>query len=143
MSKKPDLDSAGNIKLFVDSFYEKVLADDLLAHIFTDVAEIDVNVHIPIIRSYWEKLLLNDDTYTRHTMNIHRNAHAKFPFSEPEFDRWLSLFKQTANDSYQGPNTDRAVQVASSIAHNMNLTLNKREGEYGKPWAAGVGSLKK
>jgi hemoglobin len=130
---KPDLDSPEQIKAFIESFYDKVLADNLLAHIFTDVAGIDINVHIPIIRSYWEKLLLGDKQYQRHTMNIHRDLHSKFPFTEPEFDRWLSLFKQTASEEFSGPNTDRAVTVASSIAHNMNLTLNKREGEYGRP----------
>lgn len=123
---KPDLDSRENIKTFIEQFYEKVLADELLAHIFTDVAGIDVNVHIPIICSYWEKLLLGDDVYKRHTMNIHRDLHAKFPLSKVEFDRWLSLFVATAHEHYEGEKMARAIQVATSIAANMDISLNKK-----------------
>lgn len=124
---KPDLDSRENIKTFIELFYDKVLADELLAHIFTDVAGIDVNVHIPIIRSYWEKLLLGEDVYKRHTMNIHRDLHAKFPLTKVEFDRWLSLFIATAREHYAGEKTERAIQVATSIAANMDISLNKKQ----------------
>jgi hemoglobin len=123
---KPDLDSKENIKIFIEQFYDLVLVDPLLAHIFTDVAGIDVNVHIPIIRTYWEKLLLGEDEYKRHTMNIHRNVHAKFPFTRVEFDRWLLLFKQVAKTHFSGVKTDRAIQIASSIAMNMDVSLNKK-----------------
>ena len=123
---KPDLDSKENIKTFIELFYEKVLADELLAHIFTDVAKIDINVHIPIIRSYWEKLLLGVDVYKRHTMNIHRDIHAKFPLTKVEFDRWLSLFIVTAREHFAGEKTERAIQIASSIASNMDISLNKK-----------------
>lgn len=127
----PDLDSRENIKTFIERFYRKVLADELLAHIFTDVAGIDVNVHIPIIRTYWEKLLLGDNSYKRHTMNIHRDIHARFPFSKLEFDRWLDLFIQTARAHYAGEKTERAIQVATSIASNMDISLNHKNSRNG------------
>ena len=124
---KPDLDSKENIKTFIELFYEKVLKDEMLAHIFTDVAKIDVNVHIPTIRKYWEKLLLGEDEYKRHTMNIHRDVHAKFPLTRTEFDQWLKLFVETAKANFEGPKTDRAIKVASAIAYNMDVSLNKLE----------------
>ena len=122
---KPDLDSKENIRAFIDLFYEKVLVDDLIAHIFTDIAGIDVSEHIPIICSYWEKLLLGETEYKRHTMNIHRDVHSRFPFTTEEFDRWLMLFKLTASESFAGEKTDRALQIATSIASNMDISLNK------------------
>lgn len=124
---KLDLDSPQNIKDFIERFYEKVLKDELLAPIFLDVAQIDVNVHIPIIRSYWEKLLIGGTEYKRHTMNIHRVVHAKYPFGKVEFERWLKLFTETARAHFSGPKTERAVEIATSIAHNMDVSLNKRE----------------
>ena len=57
-------------------------------------------------------------------MNIHRDVHAKFPFTTEEFDRWLTLFRQTAEESFAGAKTDRAVQIATSIASNMDTSLN-------------------
>jgi len=121
-----DLDSPAHIRLFIDSFYEKVLTDALLAPIFTDVAKIDIAVHIPTICSYWEKLLLGDKTYQRHTMNIHRAVDQQFPFSDAAFERWLALFTQTATaEFFAGPMTDRALVVATTIAKNMQVALQK------------------
>ena len=123
---KPDLDSKENIRQFIELFYEKVLSDELLAPIFLDVAEIDINVHMPIICSYWEKLLLGSRDYQRHTMNIHREVHKKYPFGEAEFKRWLSYFKATAREHFAGPKTERAIEIATSIAFNMDVQLNKK-----------------
>ena len=123
---KPDLDSREHIECFVDRFYANVLADKQLAPIFLDVAAIDLAVHLPHIKNYWCKLLLGDKAYGRHTMNIHRNVHAKFPFTRIEFDRWLHLFKQVAENNFSGVKTDRAIQIASSIAMNMDVSLNKK-----------------
>ncbi|MCK5881203.1 MAG: group III truncated hemoglobin [Sinobacterium sp.] len=120
-----DLDSKENIKDFVDSFYDKVLADEQLAPIFHEVAGIDVEQHLPRICSYWEKLLLGDKAYQRHTMNIHREIDAKQRFTPSDFDRWLQLFTQTAQQEFKGEKADRAVVVATTIAKNMAVALNK------------------
>ncbi|HEY9034425.1 MAG TPA: group III truncated hemoglobin [Pseudomonadales bacterium] len=121
---KPDLDSSEHIREFVQRFYDKVLADALLAPIFLEVAQIDLSVHLPIIASYWEKLLLGDTRYQRHTMNIHRELHKKRALGKAEFERWLSLFIATADEFYAGPKTERAKQLARSIAYNMDVLLN-------------------
>lgn len=120
-----DLDSAEHIRLFIESFYDKVLADKVLAHIFNDVAGIDVKVHIPIIIQYWQKLLLGDKSYQRHTMNIHREVHRKFPFTQSEFDHWLDLFTLTAKNEFSGPYTNKAIKIATTIAANMHESLYK------------------
>lgn len=120
-----DLDSEENIRLFIESFYDKVLADALLAPIFTDVAVIDVKVHIPIIIQYWQKLLLGEKGYDRHTMNIHRDVHRKSPFTDEAFDRWLTLFTETAQQEFSGPYTLKAIKIATSIAGNMQDSFQK------------------
>lgn len=130
---KPDLDNPDNIKIFVEDFYEKVLADDILAHIFIEVAKINIEEHFLKIRSYWEKMLLKDPTYKRHMMNIHRETYAKFPFSTAEFERWVQLFVATVEAGYQGPMADRAIKLANTIAFNMDTVLNKRSQHTRKP----------
>ena len=119
-----DLDSPENIRLFVDSFYAKVLNDETLEPFFTEVAGIDLKVHIPTICSYWEKLLLGDKSYQRHTMNIHRVVDNKQRFTAQNFQSWLSHFKCTARE-FSGSKTDRAVTVASSIAANMQEAFER------------------
>ena len=116
---KPDLDSKQHIKEFVDAFYSRLLADKQLAPIFLDVAAIDLSKHLPLICSYWEKLLLGGRDYNRHTMNIHRAVHAKRSLTEQDFDRWLALFTTTMDELFTGEHAERAKRVASQIAFNM------------------------
>jgi hemoglobin len=119
MQTLPDLDSRPQIEAFVDRFYQRLLADPVLAPIFLDVAVIDLEVHLPHIKDYWCKLLLGEAAYRRHTMNIHRQLHGKRPLEPGDFERWLRLFQDTIDSGWAGKQAERAKQVAASIASNM------------------------
>lgn len=120
---KPDLDSREHIEQFVDRFYARMLEDEVLAPIFVDVAGIDLDVHLPHIKNYWCKLLLGEQGYKRHTMNIHRALHGKRPLRAEDFARWLHFFQTTVDMYYAGERAERAKQVAASIADNMQKSL--------------------
>ena len=122
-AQKPDLDCRENIERFVDLFYQRMLADEQLAPIFVDVAEIDLAVHLPHIKDYWCKLLLGEKGYQRHTMNIHRQLHGKRPLQKEDFQRWLAFFVATVDQDFAGERAERAKQVATSIAANMEKSL--------------------
>jgi hemoglobin len=120
---RPDLDCRENIERFVDKFYQSMLADEQLAPIFVDVAEIDLSVHLPHIKNYWCKLLLGEKKYQRHTMDIHRQLHGKRALQKEDFQRWLALFVATVDTYFAGERAERAKQVAASIAANMEKSL--------------------
>lgn len=124
LNSKPDLDSRENIAFFVDSFYQRLLADEQLSPIFVDVAEIDLAVHLPHIKDYWCKLLLGDKQYQRHTMDIHRQLHAKRSLQADDFERWLAFFKETVDEYFVGERAQRAKLVAAAIATNMERALS-------------------
>ncbi len=127
---KPDLDSKENIENFIDAFYNKVLVDERLAPIFLAVAEVDLAVHLPHIQRYWQKLLLGDKEYKRHTMNIHRALHGKQALTEEDFGSWLGLFIATVDEGYEGEKSEQAKRIATSIAGNMHESLSSvAEGE--------------
>ena len=119
-----DLDTRERIERFVDLFYARMLADELLAPIFVDVAEIDLGQHLPHIKNYWSKLLLGDPSYQRHTMNIHRQLHSKRALVSSDFDRWVATFVATVDSNFAGINADRAKRVAVTIAENMQKGLH-------------------
>ena len=120
---RPDMDSRESIERFVDAFYARLLADEQLAPIFVDVAEIELAVHLPHIKDYWCKLLLGEKGYQRHTMNIHRQLHGKRALQAQDFQRWLDYFIATLDDNFAGERTQRAKQVAAAIAANMQASL--------------------
>jgi hemoglobin len=121
---KADLDSPQRIADFVEAFYARLLKDPQLAPIFLDVAKIDIREHFPRIRAYWEKLLLGDDSYKRHTMNIHRELHSKRALKAGDFDLWLNYFVDTVDEHFTGPKAERAKRVATAIAGNMQVSLH-------------------
>lgn len=118
-----DLDNRAAIEQFIDRFYARMLADPELAPIFLDVAGIDLEIHLPHIKQYWCKLLLGEQGYRRHTMNIHRQLHARRPLVEADFQRWLALFNATLDADYAGPYAEKARRIAASIADNMRSSL--------------------
>jgi hemoglobin len=120
---KPDLDSREHIGHFIDLFYQRLLSDERLAPIFVDVANIDLAVHLPHIKDYWAKLLLGENQYRRHTMNIHRQLHSKRALQPVDFQRWLACFLATVDANYSGPQAERAKRVATSISANMEKSL--------------------
>ncbi|MDF1692869.1 MAG: group III truncated hemoglobin [Zhongshania sp.] len=120
---KPDLDSPAHIATFVEAFYARLLADKRLAPIFVDIANIDIREHFPRIQAYWQKLLLGDDAYHRHTMNIHRQLHNKQNLLASDFELWLTYFTATADEYFCGEKTERAKVVAARIAANMAKAL--------------------
>ena len=118
-----DLDTPGCIHRFIDAFYARLLADPALAPIFLEVAGVELERHLPHIRAYWEKLLLGQAGYNRHTMNIHRALHARRALGADDFARWIELFEQTLDAGFRGPQAERARAIARSIARNMQAAL--------------------
>lgn len=123
MSVKADLDTAKNIHLFIDLFYQQVLQDALLAPIFLDVAKINLAQHKQHIYAYWQKLLLKDPSYQRNTMDIHRQLNGKQRLQPQAYKQWLTLFKQAALENFAGDYTNKAVKIAENIAANMEDRL--------------------
>ena len=124
MAKRSDMNSRENIAFFVERFYEGMLADPKLAPIFVEVADINLDVHLPHIKDYWYKLLLGDQQYQRHTMNIHRTLHGKRSLVPADFERWLGLFTSTVDAYFVGERAERAKRIAAAIATNMESSLS-------------------
>ena len=47
-----DIATRGDIELLMNTFYERLLADENISYIFTDVAKLDIKTHIPVIADF-------------------------------------------------------------------------------------------
>ena len=54
---KQDIENRKDIDLLMVRFYERAMSDDQIGYIFTDVAKLDLDHHLPIIGDFWETLL--------------------------------------------------------------------------------------
>jgi hemoglobin len=71
MDTKKDITSRADIEQLVTTFYEQVKKDDTIGFIFTDVAKINWDHHIPLIVDFWESILLDNPVYTKNAMEVH------------------------------------------------------------------------
>jgi hemoglobin len=121
MTDLPDLRTAEDIRTLVDSFYDKVNRDELLAPIFNDVAGVNWAEHLPTMYRFWESMLLGAGTY----QGAPFPKHAVLPVKKEHFARWLTLFVQTVDAHFHGPKADqakgRAASIADTFAQRMGL----------------------
>ncbi len=122
-TKKIFLDSPEAVRHLVDSFYEKVQQDSLLAPIFTEVAQVDWSKHMPKMYAFWENLLLGNNTYHGHPFRPHLIVNQKHTLTIEHFERWLQLFTQTLSENFEGPMAEQARERATQIALVWNSKL--------------------
>lgn len=112
MTSQPDVQTAQDVQLLVDRFYDKVNDDELLAPIFNDVAKVDWPTHKPQLYRFWETLLFGTGSYDGAPFP----KHAVLPVEREHFDRWLSLFIATVDENFAGAKAEEAKGRARSIA---------------------------
>lgn len=119
-----DLNDPEAISELVDAFYARVLVDPTLAPMFTQVAAVDLDHHLPTIKAFWRKMLLGRPDYDRNMVARHAAVHARMPLTGRHFDRWLALFTRTIEERFAGPGADRARTLAVRIAANLERNLD-------------------
>lgn len=117
LSKKPDISSSADVKLLIDTFYAKVRADDVIGHIFNDIAKVNWEHHLPIMYNFWEFLLLEKvDAYHGNPIQKHMELHRIHPLKAEYFDRWVELFQTSVDELFAGPVAEDAKFRAYAIA---------------------------
>lgn len=111
-----DLDSTEAIAEMVRRFYQDVAQDDLLGPMFNDVAQVDWAEHLPKLTAFWCRALLGIEGYSGNPFRAHALIHQRSPFTLDHFERWLSLFHDTVELGWAGPNADRALELAHNVA---------------------------
>ncbi|MBK0382785.1 group III truncated hemoglobin [Pedobacter sp. SD-b] len=121
---KKDIETHLDIKLMVDSFYDKATADKLLGPVFNDIAKVDWDHHLPIMYSFWEATLLSKAVYKGNPMDTHFKLNQKIKLTQEMFNKWKTLFIETIEENFVGKTANDAKQRAVSIADLMFYKIN-------------------
>lgn len=125
MSSNADITSRADIEIVIEDFYKKLLADELVGYIFTEVIQLNLAEHLPRLVDFWEDQLLGSNKYFGNPMRVHMNLHLKEPLQKEHFERWLQYFHETIDSRFQGPKAYLAKERALSIATVMQIKLMK------------------
>ena len=115
-----DLENRQDIEIVVNSFYDKVKHDDMISFMFDHV---NWEKHLPLMYNFWDNVLFYTGNYTGNPMAKHQMAHTRNPMTTAHFDRWLSLFDKTVDESFIGEQATLLKERAKSIAIIMQMKI--------------------
>jgi hemoglobin len=119
-----DIESRIDIETIVNQFYDKVRADEVIGFIFTDIAKVNWEAHLPIMYDFWEFTALGTGSFNRNAMTPHFELNEKIKLMPEHFERWLKLFNETVDELFAGKNADNMKGRAQNIARLMEHKLN-------------------
>lgn len=122
---KKDIVTSEDVKLLVDTFYERIGVDPTLGPIFHGVLKNDWQPHLDKMYGFWETILFDVHKYSGSPFPPHRNL----PVDQLHFDTWLYLFKQTIEDLFIGPKADEALWRATKMGEMFLHKIKYFRGE--------------
>lgn len=123
VSEPRDIESRDDIERLVRAFYSRAMGDEVIGYIFTDVAKLDLEAHVPQITSFWETILLGAQSYTGGAFHPHAEIHRRSPLREGHFERWLVLWTRTVDELFDGPHAALAKVHALRVANAFHARL--------------------
>jgi hemoglobin len=104
MEARKDISTMEDIKLLVNTFYEKIRGNELLSPIFNLKIQDRWPEHLEKMYRFWQTVLLQEHTYYGSPFP----PHAKLPVNQAHFDTWLEIWHKTIDDNFIGEKADEA-----------------------------------
>ena len=116
MCVRADIESRADCERLVRAFYGRALEDPIIGFLFTDVAKLDLEAHVPRITSFWETILLGAQSYGGGAFRPHAALHMKAPLRRAHFEQWLNLWSSTVDELFAGERAELAKAHAARVA---------------------------
>jgi len=108
-------------------FYEVMLKDPIVGFIFTDVVNIELEHHLPVIVDFWADSLFKGRRYSGNPLQKHLEINQQIPLKPGHFTRWLYLFDQAVDAKHAGPNADAMKVKAEMVAKSISAAISKQK----------------
>jgi hemoglobin len=118
-----DIETRADCERLVRTFYGRALSDPIIGFLFTDVARLDLEAHVPRITSFWETILLGAQTYGGGAFRPHAALHMKAPLRRAHFEQWLNLWTATVDELFAGDRAELAKAHAARVARAFHQRL--------------------
>jgi hemoglobin len=121
-----DIANRPDLEMLMAAFYEKLLHDNTVNYIFTEVAKINLAEHLPHIVDFWEQNILNSGSYGKNVLKIHLDLSEKTPFTGAHFNTWLAHLNATIDSHFAGEYAEKMKTRALSIATIMQIKMQNQ-----------------
>ena len=113
---KQDIHSLDDIKLMVNTFYQRIKQDIVLGPIFEEKIQDRWPVHLEKMYRFWQTILLEEHTYNGSPFP----PHAQMAIDESHFVIWLKIFTTTVDDLFNGNVAEDAKKRGTLMAALFN-----------------------
>lgn len=120
-----DIRHRDDIAHLMTEFYGRAFEDVVLGPIFTEIAHMDLEAHMPIMCDFWETVLFQAGLYQRNAFNVHLHLHRLEPLTPMHFQRWLDIWEETVDRLFAGPKAIQAKMQANRIAGSISRRLER------------------
>ena len=111
-----EIENESDVHELVQTFYQKVLKDELLAPFFKNISFTD---HLPKMEFFWRFVLLDESGYTTSVTD----KHMYMRLNPEHFQRWISLFNETLDELFVGEKVNLAKQRAAVIGWTIQSKM--------------------
>lgn len=118
-----DLKNTDDIQLLVNTFYDKVKADEVIGHIFQEIIGADWSAHLPIMYRFWSTVLLNEGAYRGNPIKKHIDLDKQIPLEPAHYERWLQLWARTVDELFAGEVANEAKSKAQNMVHLIDMKV--------------------
>ena len=99
------------------------MVDDVIGYLFTDVAHLDLEAHLPQIGNFWEQVLLQRPVYVGQPIAAHVPLHQAATLQSVHFQRWFEIWAASVDELFTGETATQAKRRAAIIAESMQYRL--------------------
>lgn len=121
-----DIENREDLLFLMEAFYSKMLKDEQIGYIFTDIANLDLEHHLPLLADFWNNALFHSGGYKNNVVQIHKDLSAKEYLKPEHFQRWQLLLVETIDTHFKGEISDKMKLRASQVG----MTIQAKLGHY-------------
>ena len=123
---KNDIQNQEDLYVLVDKFYDKLLSDNRLNYIFTDLVKIKIEEHLPLLVVFWSQLIFGTGGYTNNLTDIHLKVDKLEHLTPEMFNIWLDYFNETVDHLYKGAHANEIKLQAKNLGIILQIKISQQ-----------------
>jgi hemoglobin len=121
-----DIQTKEDLLFLMEAFYSKMMKDQKIGYIFTDVAKLNLKHHLPLLADFWNNALFHTGGYKNNVVQIHKNLNELETLTPEHFKHWQLLLGETIDGNFSGEIAEKMKLRASQVG----MTIQAKLGHY-------------
>src|SRR5690606_22329413 len=95
VAERRDIAERDDLWRLVRAFYTRAMDDGQIGYLFTEIAQLVLEEHLPTMVDFWQTMVLGEPRYGGGAFPVHLRLHQKERLTPEHFARWVELWSGT------------------------------------------------